>query len=254
MSGTCRKCTLNVNDKSPGIQCGFCTKFFHAKCLALSKEQVALFNDIQGTLYKCEECRIKPKPNKEVVKECVNCHELLLAIKDLQSVVNNLQAELINLKENKMSDNTELIISEISERQRREKNIIIYKLEEQVNGTTANKIAADTQKAVDIIKSIAPAVVTTNIKTYRLKKNDGNNISPLKVELISRDDVFTILKNKKKLKDYNMNIQISTDKTLLQRQYLKSVISQLNQRKENGEEDLYIKYLNGKPVIAQSKK
>lgn len=158
-----------------------------------------------------------------------------------------------NLKENRISENTEIIISEISERQRREKNIIIYKLEEQGNGSMSNKIATDTQAVADIIKIISPTVPTGNIRTYRLGRGNGNNISPLKVELASKEDVFTILKNKNKLKNHNINIQISTDKTLLQRQHLKNLISELNQRKENGEDDLYIKYINGNPVITKSK-
>lgn len=65
--------------------------------------------------------------------------------------------------------------------------------------------------------------------------------------------IYDSKKNRRKLKDNNIDIQISTDKTLLQRQYLKNIISQLNQRKENGENDLYIKYVNGNPVITKSK-
>lgn len=251
MSGSCYKCTKNVSDKSPSLQCGFCTKFFHAKCLGLSKDQIAIFTDIQGSVYKCEECR--NKYNNGVGKDCDNCSALLQAIKDLQSIVKNVQEEMKNLKENRISENTEIIISEISERQRREKNIIIYKLEEQGNGSMSNKIATDTQAVADIIKIISPTVPTGNIRTYRLGRGNGNNISPLKVEFASKEDVFTILKNKNKLKNHNINIQISTDKTLLQRQHLKNLISELNQRKENGEDDLYIKYINGNPVITKSK-
>lgn len=249
MASICCKCTQNVNTKSPGIQCSFCTKFYHAKCISLSKEQLTAYSDIPGTMYKCEACRAK------VNNGCDNCTAMVKAIENMQEMMAKLHAEIQELKDQKKeSVDMETIINEVSERQRREKNIIIYNIPENLVGSEANKHASDLQSVVDILKNIAPTVDTQSIKVFRLGKLQDNKPSPIKVELSSRDTVFAVLKNKHKLKNQNMNFQITTDKTYLQRQHLKKVIAELKERTENGEENLFIKYKNGIPTISKSKK
>lgn len=248
MASSCSKCTKIINDRSPGLQCVFCEKFFHGKCLSLNKEQLSVFNDVPGTFYKCEECRLKNV--KQTGDENMQYHELLQAIKSLQSLVESMQEELKTLKEKKESENMESIINEISDRQRREKNILIYNLE-TTGDSNLNSQETDMKKVVDILKSIAPKV-TKVINVSRLGKTHSNKPHPLKVQLATKEDVYEILKNKHKLKQMNMNIQISTDKTYLQRQYFKKILAELSNRKQNGEDNLYIKYINGRPTITTS--
>lgn len=254
MSKLCSICTQTVNLKSPGIQCSFCLNFYHARCGDLTKDQLALFTNIPGAMYKCTGCR-KNKSDDHAAK-CSNCENMGKALENLKLMIQNLQDEVKNLKQsgNMETCNSQEIINEISERHKKEKNIIIYNLPEQANGSSAQKHTADLQKTKEVLQSLTPEVETDHIKISRLGKPAQNKVLPLKVQLSSREDVFLILKNKKKLRELNINIQISTDKTPFQRQQLKSTIDQLNERKTKGEENLYIKYINGNPTIAQSKK
>lgn len=244
MSTACSKCKVNVSLKSPGVQCCFCADFFHAKCISLSKEQLAVFAEVTGAVYKCENCR----------RQNFGYTALVETIKQLEATVKLLNQEIQNLKTQKGSEETEIIINEISDRQRREKNLILFNVPELLTGSVANKQAADLNKVVGIINNISPEVNTHSINVVRLGRSDGRKPRPLKVEVDSRDSVFAILKNKRKLSEEYAEVSITTDRTALQREQLKKVIHDINERKEQGEEDLYIKYINGNPVIAKSKK
>lgn len=52
-----------------------------------------------------------------------------------------------------------------------------------------------------------------------------------------------------KLKNYSWNTQISPDRSQRQNKKLKIVV-ELNERKRNGEDGLFFKYIHGGPVIA----
>lgn len=188
-------------------------------------------------------------------KGCVNnCQDLVKAIKDLHLAVKTLQQDLKELKENKDSHNMDAIINEISDRQRREKNIIIYNVQELSNDSTANKRNADNQKAAEIIQAIAPSVETQFITAIRVGKNKNNSPAPIKVQLPSRDDVMTVLKFKHKLKTLKPGVQITTDRTQIQRDQFKKILGELKEREDQGEVGLYIKYINGNPTISTKSK
>lgn len=60
----------------------------------------------------------------------------------------------------------------------------------------------------------------------------------------------TILRNKIKLRDSEFSkISIQPDQTLRQRMYMSNLRKSLDQRRENGESNLTIKYFNGIPKI-----
>lgn len=245
MSQTCNNCTLQINSKSSGIQCTFCSHFFHIKCVNISKNQLDVLSTVNGCLWKCTGCSNTAIQNND---------KLFKVIETLQVTVNQLQEEIKNMK--RASDNicnSEIIISEITERQKREKNIIIYNLNEALNGTVAEKKAADVSNVKDLLNKITPESNFDSIKVFRVGKSHNNKPAPVKVILASRNDVLNILKNKKILKETNDKRTISTDQTKMQQEYLKKVKTELNNRKQNGEENIYIKYVNGIPTIAQSK-
>ncbi|CAH0559077.1 unnamed protein product [Brassicogethes aeneus] len=236
MASVCTKCTQNINTKSPGLQCGFCSSFFHAKCVSINKEQLATFLDVQGSIYKCENCRLKNVG-------CATCSTMMDAINNLQATIKSLQSEIQTMKR-KDSESMEAVIQEIADRQKRQNNLIFYNVPEQQGGNTAGRRATDSENIVDILRKIVPDIPIENFKTNRLGKSSGDKTAPIKVEFSSKEIVFTVLKNKYKLKQNDSPIQISTDKTTLERQHFKAIIQELKQRQENGEDDLFIKYIN----------
>lgn len=252
MTNTCSVCTQSLSTKSPGLQCSFCSVFFHGKCLSLSKEQVSAFLLITGASYKCSTCVEKNNNGSD--------DTVTNAISKLENVIKQLQQEVQSLKkkvevEAVTKDNTELIIGEIADRQSREKNLIVYNV---IEPSSANAQAADATVVADIIQSINPDLHLENIKAYRIGKHRNTQPRPLKDVLHSREDVFQVLKHKRKLQqsanEGMRKIQTSTDRTAMQREQFKKVMESLNVRKTNGETDLFIRYVNGNPTVVKSAK
>ncbi|CAG9814610.1 unnamed protein product [Phaedon cochleariae] len=64
---TCERCTSSVNAKSPGLQCiGRCQKFYHGKCVGLSKQDVSNFL-VPGAYWACPDCRDKTNERSSVI-------------------------------------------------------------------------------------------------------------------------------------------------------------------------------------------
>jgi hypothetical protein len=130
----------------------------------------------------------------------------------------------------------------------------MFNVPEQQTGNLANRRAADLRMITEIISNIAPDISTDSINAYRLgKRGNLDKPVPLKIVLRSRDYVFEVLKNKRKVRDAYLNISITTDKTAMQREQLKKTLGSLRKRTQQGEEGLYVKYINGNPVILKSK-
>jgi len=124
------------------------------------------------------------------------------------------------------------------------RNIILFNIPESAMQSNAD----DKNTISNIFQRIG--VLVDPINCLRLGKL-SNNCRPVRVTLPNQHDVFDDLKNKRKLSDLAnfKNISISSDKTLLQRKHLKNIINELNARKTSGETNLFIKYINGLPVI-----
>jgi hypothetical protein len=97
--------------------------FVHAFIMqsVLPREQLSAFRDIPGVVYKCEDCR--EKKNTEYTS-------FVDAIKRLEALIKSLQDEIIQLKQEKNSDEAEKIIGEITDRQQRERNLIMFNVPE----------------------------------------------------------------------------------------------------------------------------
>lgn len=250
MSNTCSVCTQTLTQKSPGLACSFCLLFFHAKCVDLTKEQVAILKTISGSAWKCPSCLEKTLASPEcenIPCKCVGCKlipTLLVTIENLSKSVDELKIQI----QSKNSDtepvynnnSSETIINEINERQKRANNIIIYKLQETQDD--------DTETIKGIVKDIAPEVNLNNVKTYRLGKKT-NTPRPVKVVFDSKEDALIVVKNKSKLKNLKYDVNINMDQTKMQLDYYKSIKSELEARKARGENNLYIRYMNGIPTI-----
>lgn len=91
------------------------------------------------------------------------------------------------------------------------------------------------------------------VSVYRLGKSSNESRS-LGIVLPSPCEVFEILKVKQKLLNVTKlaSVRISTDRTPLQVNYFKSVLSELKSRRDNGENDLTIKYLNNIPTFSKN--
>jgi hypothetical protein len=105
-----------------------------------------------------------------------------------------------------------------------------------------------------IISTITPEAIPQKI--IRIGKPNSPNTRPLKVSLSNDLIAKEVLRNKNKLinSDLPRSISISDDKTPKQLEYLKNLRTELQLRRDNGEDNITIKYVKGIPSIIESKK
>ncbi|KAK7869850.1 hypothetical protein R5R35_006662 [Gryllus longicercus] len=165
----------------------------------------------------------------------------------------------------------EELFAEFVDREQRSKNIIMYGIEENTNvsakqddaveGNENTNVSAkdgdikDREKVTSILSKIINPI--PEFKTYRLgnPKKFANvaadsatneRTRPLKVVFLNSSQSLRILKNKKK---YNGNVRMGPDRTMRQRQHLKSVISKCEVERESGNKNAKIKYIKGIPRL-----
>lgn len=232
----CHTCNSALSQRSPGLECCFCEHFYHIRCVNISKNQFDVLSSVDGCNWRCTGCAEQKNDNSHLIK----------AIETLQERVKLLQqiTQLQNDRVNNTEEQNENLMSEISERQKRSKNVIFY-------GLTVNPDVSDRQNVISIIKSITPDVRVEELTTARLGNGQNGKPAPLRVGLSPTDDVLTLLRCKKDLR--NKSVVITTDQTKMQREYYQKIRTELLARKQNGEQNIFIKYINGVPKIEKSK-
>lgn len=110
----------------------------------------------------------------------------------------------------------------------------------------------DCNRALNIIKKLKPDVREEYLKITRIGMPNETKTRPIKVTFSTKDEVRQIIRQKSKLN--KENVYIKCDLTRNQREYLKKLVNELEQRKANGEPDLIIKYILNVPKIVNSTK
>ncbi|CAG9768557.1 unnamed protein product [Ceutorhynchus assimilis] len=121
----------------------------------------------------------------------------------LQENINKLEQKVENIRPVKEA-NTNILptLEELSERERRATNILIFGLEEtEVNADQKSEV--DVTKVKSILNSINNSVPTGSIKTFRLGRAEANRIRPVKDSIIK---VLENLTEKQKLEIVNKDM------------------------------------------------
>lgn len=216
-------------------------------------------NKIVTTLNSCRES-IKIQENKFISFESkielltTQLSEAIEENKLLKVKVEQLEIKLSEVEHSKYNASSgpsvqENVFSEIMDRQSRVRNIILFNVPEFSNPATDQ--FNDSSSVKNILDTIGVSV--NQISVRRLGKA-SNKARPLRVTLPDASFVFDILKVKRKLLDVDRfsSIRISSDQTPLQRNYFASILSELKTRKNAGENNLYIKYVNSIPTISKN--
>lgn len=250
---TCLKCNLTINEASERyIKCDGCHRPIH----------VLNCSELTGAEIKSLELR--PSTKRRIKFICLDCEQGVHQIPKLINMINDLREEVRNLRDNCTLgitttqelplSVTEDIINEITERNSRSRNIIIFGSTE----TGTNKLE-QTEQDKQLVNNIFSELNLSqdNIKPSRLGKFDATKLvrsRPIKVTLTASEDVLTAVRKFSKIKSTNKfpGLFLSTDKTPKQIAYYKMVKSELNMRLEKGESNLRIQYRNGTPKIVSS--
>lgn len=145
------------------------------------------------------------------------------------------------------------IVSEIQERYIRDKNIILTGLPEPQTSDLDERRDFDKNRVSKVLKAIYKDCPDP-IKISRIGKYNSEKSRPLKVCFGSHETAKVILRNKNQ--ENCGSVKIYSDQTKHQQAYMKDLKKQLQQRTDNGESNLTIKYIKGTPqiVMQQSKK
>lgn len=239
-TNNCYKCDSMFAELDTPIKCDGCITLVHNKCSGLTASEL-----------KCLTLK-----NRNLKYFCDSCSNGVREIPELKMLIQRLLTEVSELRnlsgKNSSARSDEFIINEINERNLRASNLILYNVPESSSTVIADKIAHDFNLVNDVINSIVSNETTIKpIKLIRLGKHGQNYSRPIKAIFGSPTEAFDILKSKKKLSFLQppSTIGISSDRTIYQRNYMKSLREELESRRSKGEPDLIIKYVKGTPTI-----
>lgn len=233
-------CCNNATEAHKAVSCCVCKSLFRITCVDVSNHEARRINAKGGLSWTCN-----------------SCVDLGDDINDLKGVIKALQEQIkkMNCKDSLDSMyHFEEVVREVTEREKRRSNIILYNiLEDQ----SANK---DAQKALDMT-AVSEILSVLNVpvepvRCQRLGQYDATKSErkrPIKVCLPKDCNVGKILGTSKNLKETQKfkKIIISSDKTPFQMKLYQKVKTEYNAHKDGGETNIIIKYVGGVPKITQ---
>lgn len=234
------KCCNQLSEGHLMVTCSLCKDKYKHSCVDITSNEVRTLN-----------------ANKGYNWTCLGCRAIGNDLKDLRALIIDLQREIKELRaENTRTVNTgidmEEIIYEITERQKRKNNIVLFNIPEP-DQRTSKSLQAESDKNVvaDILTEVSPEISADNIKPVRLGTFSDSKSRPVKIKLENLDIIKTVLKNAKKLKSNQRfkNIYITVDRTKNQLEQYRKVRQELAERINAGETNCRIKYVNGVPKV-----
>lgn len=288
----CPACQTTVEVGEDSILCMACGKKYHTRCVLLANDDAASWNCTACSdpslpvttemnkscfnvlLSKLTELQKGISDNNKLVQEqsrqIMVCQESIaennrlieaqtLQIKECKSDIASLRTENAELKdrvsqlESALSDiAVERVYNEAHERVRRECNLIVNGLRE--NEATAADLL---RKVSEIFESIMPQNNVPIVSVIRMGRMDSSadHPRPVLVRLANSNDPITMLRNKSNIdKQKFPSIRIKADLTKSQREYLNRLFEELAARRNNGERNLGLRYVNRQPTIVTFEK
>lgn len=223
-------------------------------------EDISRINDSQAQVISEMNARCASLQN-----EIESCSAVLVGHTDLlnehSTTVSNLSTRLVNIEAElrAMKSNTggnasassemDEVVSEIAERQRRARNVMIFGVAEAQGGGAEERKAADRQFVTTLFSFLGSNA--TVLKVLRVGTFTHDKKRPLKVVVSSEGDVLNIIRGAGILRgndDYR-GVSVSFDRTPRQIVQYKEVKRQLDSRKADGERNLKLRYVSGVPKI-----
>ncbi|KAL3286908.1 hypothetical protein HHI36_001394, partial [Cryptolaemus montrouzieri] len=182
-------------------------------------------SNVIGGMIALEQCILKLEMEKEEVK------------------TSNVNHVIVNGEE------SEEIITEILERQKRENNIIIANINE-LTGT--NKKEREVNKLEKVRKILEDNDVKTgDYKVLRMGSYQQNKNRHIKIIFGNSSDVYEVLEKKKEISNKIPALNIFRDQTLKQGNYYKNIQSKLHELIASGDNMKTIRHINGRPTIVE---
>ena len=204
----CIVCSKNVTSNS--IACSVCDRWIHAGCSDLGKDVLKYFEAQQqqhGTHnWCCEGCnkayaslkremRMMDKKSKEMEAAIkVNTDTLKVVVEDVKEIKKTAKQDRERLKQNKediIQQATTKISEELTERESRKGNVVIYGLSEPPSNVTAGgaRMEKDKQAVSDLFEALNMTAEEEDIKfIVRIgKQSEGADANPRPLKINFRN-------------------------------------------------------------------
>lgn len=152
------------------------------------------------------------------------------------------------------ADSVQVILQEISERERCSHNVIVRGIPESSSSSSSDRISSDSMRLSEILQPFLPAC-PSNIKSIRLGRPNDRGPRPLKVFLSSKEQAIKLIsdfytnKRNHPTNDPLNSISVTRDRTPRERASIRQIYNNFENRKQNGETNITIKYKDGFPTI-----
>jgi len=253
----CGICKKKVRSDQNGISCDSCEMWYHCGCVKMSVDEYKCIQKLGKRLtWNCGRCGISLKEQNDRLKE--ENKKLIELLRNLEMKIDHkiegIKHEVKNSIAKQVKDEIIEEIKEEEEKKKRQKNLVVYKIEESTNENKEERELEDKEKCLNLMNRCLEIKVENNDieKLVRLGRRNENN-RPLLVIMREKDKKYEILSNASKLRnaqeEEHRKVYISPDLTIKQREENKKLREELKRRRENGE-NLYIK--GGKLVEVRS--
>lgn len=235
-------CCDRSHDALLMLKCSVCKKLFKNTCVDVSTSEIRVLNSNKGYDWSCKDCRVFGNDLKD----------LKAIILKLQDDIQALKTENSEIRQSSTSFDFEEVIAEITDREKRKCNLIVYGLEEPNQDQLASdRIESDRKQITSVLNTVAPELPFVNIKPIRLGRHTAGKVRPVKITLKEERSVHDVIKNGSALKNHRSfkNIRLSFDRTPRQLEYYKKVKEELVAKQNIGDQQYKIKYIRGIPRV-----
>lgn len=245
----CNHCNENIEPEKE-IICDLCKLYYHVKCTKLTRGETALLKSKDRNLsYLCSKCKLVTK--FDLIKEINALQETVLKLQEQIKEINNSKTDSAIQHTSSTHDiDQNEVINEFIERENRASNLMLFNISDPTINDENEKLGDDKRKVHSIL-NLLNIKTDSGLRICRLGKQTENKRRPIKISLSSKEDALKAIKQKKNLRNLEEKVFVSLDLTPKQREYYKKVKKELTGRYNNGEVDLFIKYINSVPVIAK---
>lgn len=237
-------CCGTTDQSHKFVNCCVCNKPFKIECVDVSSSEARKIHMKSGITWTCKSC----------IQMGSDLNSLKSAIVSLQNEIKVLKQSVSGFTNSKAPSlvDTETIIQEIYDRERRKNSVVIFGSTEATCNTNNEQLALDKTVVLDMCSAVQ--IDTTNMKLSRLGRFDSaaaNRCRPIKVSFSSESAVHTILRNISKIKALSQfsKLSIYRDRTPMQLQLHRDARTEMDIRMKTGESNLKIKYKKGLPTI-----
>lgn len=138
-------------------------------------------------------------------------------------------------------------VSELEERRDKSKNVLLLNIPECKASTQSQKLKEDRECVIAALKKFE-TIKTEKIVVSRIGRETADRMRPVKVVFSETTEARAVLRNNRLLGD---GVRARADMTLKQREQLKAMWKEVEDRKVEGAEDLTVKFFDSVPRIVK---